>query len=98
MNQVRGIISLFFIVALIVLWNLSPGHRVFWLILIGGHALWIGGIYLKVWFARAGTTLGSAQFGSRADVNALAKNSGDLLIGRDTFGRLDRKYAEIGEE
>ena len=62
----------------------------FWLILIGGISLWIGAIYLKVRFARPDDTLGSAKFGSRSDVNALAKNKGDLLIGRDTSGRLLR--------
>jgi hypothetical protein len=60
-------------------------------ILIGGLAAWIGGIYLKVRFARPDDTLGSAHGSDRrADVNALAKNKGDLLIGRDTFGRLLR--------
>ena len=90
MNHVRGIISLFFIVSLIVVWNLSPGHGIFWLLTIGGFALWTGINILKIVFTRRDTTLGSARFGSRADVNALAKNKGDLLIGRDTFGRLLR--------
>jgi type IV secretion system protein VirD4 len=90
MNHVRGIFSLFVIVSLLILWNLSPGHGIFWLLTIGGFALWTGINILKIVFARRDTTLGSARFGSRADVNALAKNKGDLLIGRDSFGRLLR--------
>jgi type IV secretion system protein VirD4 len=65
-------------------------HTAFWLILIGGVALWFGSIYLSVVFAKPNTTLGSARFGSRADVNALAKNNGDLLIGRGRGGKLLR--------
>jgi type IV secretion system protein VirD4 len=90
MGQLRGFIILFLIAFLVVLWNLSPGHGLFWLLTIGPLALWFGINVLKTVFTRPDTTLGSAQFGSRADVNALAKNKGDLLIGRDTFGRLLR--------
>jgi len=75
---------------LVVAWWLPKTHTAFWLFLIGGIALWIGAIYLKVRLFRPDDTLGSAKFGSRADVNALAKNNGDLLIGRDTFGRMLR--------
>lgn len=90
MQQVRGYIILFSIAFLVVLWNLSPGHGLFWLLTIGPLAVWIGINILKGIFTRPDNTLGSAQFGSRADVDALAKNKGDLLIGRDTFGRLLR--------
>ena len=69
---------------------LPKTQRALWLILIGGVAMWIGSIYLKVRFSPPDTTLGSARFGSRADVNALAKNDGDLMIGRDTRNRLLR--------
>ena len=79
------------IVVLIFAWWLPKSHNAFWLILIGGGGLYFAGIYLSVVSRSRDTTLGSAQFGSRADVNALAKNNGDLLIGRDTFGRIDRK-------
>ena len=89
-DRLLGCVMLLFIGALIFAWWLPKTHTAFWLILIGGLALWIGGIYLSVRFTRPDTTLGSARFGSRADVNALAKNGGDLLIGRDTFGRLLR--------
>lgn len=75
---------------LLIAWWLPKTQTAFWLILISGIALWIGGIYLKVRFARPDDTLGSAKFGSRSDVNALAKSKGDLLIGRDTSGRLLR--------
>ena len=78
------------IVVLMFAWWLPKSHTAFWLILIGGGALYFAGIYLSVVSRSRDTTLGSARFGSRADVNALAKNSGDLLIGRDTFGRLLR--------
>ncbi len=90
MQQVRGIFFFFVIGFLVILWNLSPGHGVFWLLVIGGFALWIGIATLKIMLTRPDTTLGSARFGSRADVNVLAKNKGDLLIGRDTFGRMLR--------
>jgi type IV secretion system protein VirD4 len=81
---------LLWIVVLIIAWWLPKTQTAFWLFLIGGIALWIGAIYLKVRFSRPDDTLGSAKFGGRAGVNALAKNKGDLLIGRDTFGRLLR--------
>ena len=82
MQQVLGVVFFFFIGLLFYLWNLSPGHGYFWLLIIGGIGLWLGAIFLKVAFKRRDTTLGSAQFGGRADVNVLAKNGGDLLIGR----------------
>ncbi len=89
-DRLFGCVTLLYIGALMFAWWMPRTHTAFWLILIGGLAAWIGGIYLKVRFARPDATLGSAQFGSRSDVNALAKNKGDLLIGRDTFGRLLR--------
>ena len=89
-DRIRGYVFLLFIVVLVIAWWLPKTQTAFWLILIGGISLWIGAIYLKVRFARPDDTLGSAKFGSRSDVNALAKNKGDLLIGRDTSGRLLR--------
>jgi type IV secretion system protein VirD4 len=89
-DRLIGCAYIAFILALIFAWWMPKTHTAFWLILIGGIALWFGSIYLSVVFAKPNTTLGSAQFGSRADVNALARNKGDLLIGRDTFGRLLR--------
>ena len=82
MQKVLGVIFFFFIGLLVFLWNLSPQHGYFWLLIIGGIGLWLATIFLKVAFKRRDTTLGSAAFGSRADVKALATNSGDLLIGR----------------
>ncbi len=78
------------IVVLMFAWWLPKSHTAFWLILIGGGGLYFASVYLSVAFARPDDTLGSARFGSRADVGALAKNNGDLLIGRDTYGRLLR--------
>ena len=89
-DRLRGYVFLLFIVVLVIAWWLPKTNTAFWSILIGGIALWIGAVYLKVRFGRPDDTLGSAQFGSRSDVNALAKNKGDLLIGRDTLGRLLR--------
>jgi type IV secretion system protein VirD4 len=89
-DRLIGCAYIAFIGALIFAWWMPKTHTAFWLILIGGIALWFGSIYLSVVFTKPDTTLGSAQFGSRADVNALAKNKGDLLIGRDTFGRMLR--------
>ncbi len=89
-DRLIGCAYIVFIAALLFAWWLPKTHTAFWLILIGGIALWFGSIYLSVVFAKPNTTLGSARFGSRADVSALAKNKGDLLIGRDTFGRLLR--------
>ena len=89
-NRLHGCALLLFAGVLLIAWWLPKTQTAFWLILIGGIALWIGAIYLKVRFARPDDTLGSAKFGSRSDVNALAKNKGDLLIGRDTSGRLLR--------
>lgn len=89
-DRLRGYVFLLFIGVLVIAWWLPKTSTAFWSILIGGIALWIGAIYLKIRFSRHDDTLGSAQFGSRADVNALAKNKGDLLIGRDTLGRLLR--------
>lgn len=89
-DRLRGYAFLLFIVVLVIAWWLPKTQTAFWLILIGGIVLWIGAIYLKVRFARPDDTLGSAKFGSRSDVNTLAKNKGDLLIGRDTSGRMQR--------
>ena len=89
-GRLLGCALMLFAGVLLIAWWLPKTQTAFWLILIGGLAVWIAGIYLKVRFARPDDTLGSAQFGSRADVNALAKNKGDLLIGRDIFGRLLR--------
>lgn len=89
-SRLHGCALLLFAGALLIAWWLPKTQTAFWLILIGGIALWIGAIYLKVRFTRPDDTLGSAKFGSRSDVNALAKNKGDLLIGRDTSGRLLR--------
>ncbi|MGI9360666.1 MAG: type IV secretory system conjugative DNA transfer family protein, partial [Parasphingorhabdus sp.] len=89
-NRLLGWALLLFAGVLVIAWWLPKTHTAFWLILLGGLILWIGGLYLKVRFTRPDTTLGSARFGSRADVNSLAKNKGDLLIGRDTLGRLLR--------
>jgi type IV secretion system protein VirD4 len=87
-DRLIGCAYLAFIGALIFAWWLPKTHTAFWLILIGGIALWFGSIYLSVVFTKPDTTLGSARFGSRADVNALAKNKGDLLIGRGRSGKL----------
>ncbi len=89
-DRLIGCAYIAFIGALIFAWWLPKTHTAFWLILIGGIALWFGSIYLSVVFAKPNTTLGSARFGSRADVNALAKNKGDLLIGRGRGGKLLR--------
>ena len=89
-GRLLGCALLLWIGVLVFAWWLPKTQTAFWLFLIGGIVLWIGAIYLKVRFSRPDTTLGSAKFGSRADINALAKNNGDLLIGRDTFGRLLR--------
>jgi type IV secretory pathway TraG/TraD family ATPase VirD4 len=89
-GRLLGCALLLWIGVLVVAWWLPKTQTAFWLFLIGGIAVWIGAIYLKVRFACPDDTLGSAKFGSRADVNALAKNKGDLLIGRDTFGRMLR--------
>src|SRR5690554_3816083 len=89
-DRLRGYVFLLFIGVLVVAWWLPKTSTPFWSILIGGIALWIGAVYLKARFGRPDDTLGSAKFGSRSDVNALAKNKGDLLIGRDTLGRLLR--------
>lgn len=89
-NRLHGCALLLFAGVLLIAWWLPKTSTAFWLILISGIALWIGAIYLKVRFTRPDDTLGSAKFGSRSDVNALAKNKGDLLIGRDTSGRLLR--------
>ncbi len=89
-GRLLGCALLLWIGVLVIAWWLPKTQTAFWLFLIGGIALWTGAIYLKVRLARRDDTLGSAKFGSRADVNALAKNNGDLLIGRDTFGRLLR--------
>ena len=78
------------IVALIFAWWLPKSHTAFWMILIGGGGLYLALIYLSVALRPRDTTLGSAKFGSRSDVNALAKNKGDLLIGRDKSGRMLR--------
>ena len=89
-DRLIGCAYIVFILALIFAWWMPKTHTAFWLILIGGIALWFGSIYLSVVFAKPNTTLGSARFGSRADVNALAKNKGDLLIGRGRSGKLLR--------
>jgi type IV secretion system protein VirD4 len=89
-DRLIGCAYIAFILALIFAWWMPKTHTAFWLILIGGIALWFGSIYLSVVFAKPNTTLGSARFGSRADVNALAKNNGDLLIGRGRGGKLLR--------
>ncbi len=89
-GRLLGCSLLLWIGVLVVAWWLPKTQTAFWLFLIGGIALWTGAIYLKVRLARPDDTLGSAKFGSRADVNALARNNGDLLIGRDTFGRMLR--------
>ena len=73
-GRLLGCALLLFIGMLIIAWWLPKTHTAFWLFLIGGIALWVGAIYLKVRFARPDDTLGSAKFGSRADVNALAKD------------------------
>ncbi len=75
-GRLLGCALMLFAGVLLIAWWLPKTQTAFWSILIGGLALWIGGIYLKVRFARPDDTLGSAQFGSRADVNALAKNKG----------------------
>jgi type IV secretion system protein VirD4 len=89
-DRLIGCAYVAFILALIFAWWMPKTHTAFWLILIGGIALWFGSIYLSVVFTKPNTTLGSARFGSRADVNALAKNNGDLLIGRGRGGKLLR--------
>jgi type IV secretion system protein VirD4 len=89
-DRLIGCAYIVFIGALIFAWWMPKTHTAFWLILIGGVALWFGTIYLSVVFTKPDTTLGSARFGSRADVNALTKNKGDLLIGRSANGKLLR--------
>ena len=89
-DQLIGCAFMLLLAVLGFAWWLPKTHTAFWLILIGGFALWFGAIYLKVIFTRRDTTLGSAQFGSRADVKALATNDGDLLIGRARNGQLLR--------
>ena len=89
-GRLIGCALLLWIGVLVIAWWLPKSPTAFWLFLIGGIVLWVGAIYLKVRFSRPDDTLGSAKFGSRADVNALAKSKGDLLIGRDTFGRMLR--------
>lgn len=81
-DQFVGCALMLFLGALTAAWWVPPSHTTFWLILIGGIALWFGVRALSAIFDRPDTTLGSAQFGSRADVKALANNDGDLLIGR----------------
>ena len=92
-GRLLGCALLLWIAVLVIAWWLPKTQTAFWLFLIGGVALWFGAIYLKVRFSRPDTTLGSAKFGSRADVNALAKNKGDLLIGRDPDGGQSRPAA-----
>ena len=89
-GRLLGCALLLWIAVLVIAWWLPKTHTAFWLFLTGGVALWISAIYLKVRFSRPDDTLGSAKFGSRADVKVLAKNNGDLLIGRDSFGRMLR--------
>ena len=81
-DQLIGCAMMLFLAALPFAWWVPPSHTAFWFILIGGVALWFGVRALSTIFVRPDTTLGSAQFGSRADVKALATNDGDLLIGR----------------
>lgn len=90
MDQLRGIVGWFIILLLVLVWNLSPGHGVFWLLLIGVIALWLAIVVMKTVFKRPDTTLGSARFGSRRDLKGLAANGGDLLIGRGQNGKLLR--------
>ena len=90
MQTLRGIIFVAVLGLLGITWMISTMHHVFWVILIGSLALWLGAIWLKVIFTRPDTTLGSARFGSRRDVKALATNGGDLLIGRGRNGKLLR--------
>jgi type IV secretion system protein VirD4 len=85
--MLRPLLLLTFVGALTFGWCLPRTHSAFWLILIGGVVLWFGAITLKVVFTRDDTTFGSARFGSQADVMALAKNGGDLLIGRSMHTR-----------
>ena len=89
-DQLIGCTLMLLLAALGFLWWLPKVHYTVWLMLMGGFALWFGMVWFKNRFSRRDTTLGSAQFGSRADVKALATNDGDLLIGRDTKGRLLR--------
>ena len=81
-DQLIGCALLLFLAALAFAWWVPQSHTLFWLILIGGIALWFGVRALSAIFDRPDTTLGSAQFGSRADVRLLATSDGDLLIGR----------------
>ena len=92
-DRLLGCLTLLFIGALIFAWWLPKTHTAFWLILIGGLALWIGGIYLSVRFTRPDTTLGSARFGSRADGAMFLKSRG-----RKGHGAADGDGSGAGEE
>lgn len=81
-DELTGCALLLFIGALIMAWLVPETHTAFWLILFAGVALRFAAASVKAFFTRPDTTLGSAQFGSRADIRRLATNGGDLLIGR----------------
>ncbi len=82
MKSLRAILLFAVIAALPLTWWLPENHASFRWIPVGAVGLWFSVLCLKVGFTRADTTLGSAQFGSRADMRKLVHNDGDLLIGR----------------
>ncbi len=82
MQTVRALFLLAAIVALPLAGWLPENQPRFRWIPVGAIALWFSVICLRVGFTRPDTTLGSARFGSCADVKALVHNDGDLLIGR----------------
>jgi type IV secretion system protein VirD4 len=84
---IRGLIA-FYAVVLAVQWFTAKDHQGFWPMLGLGLFLWFAAV--RGTKARAGTTLGSASFGSSADLKKLAANNGDLLIGRAPNGQLLR--------
>ena len=52
-DQLIGCAFMLLLAALGFAWWLPKTHTAFWLILIGGFALWFGAIYLKVIFTIA---------------------------------------------
>jgi type IV secretion system protein VirD4 len=78
----RAIFLIVFVGALACAWWLTRTQVAFWLVLTAGLVFWFSAITLKIVFTRPDTTLGSAQFGSRAEEKVLTANGGDLLVGR----------------
>lgn len=85
--MIRGLVT-FYAVVLVVQWFTAKDHQGFWPMLGLGLLLWF--VAVRDTNKRADTTLGSASFGSSADLRKLATNDGDLLIGRGPNGQLLR--------